>query len=249
MTALFSYVLRLGDDNLVLAQRLGEWSSRAHDLEDDIALTNIGLDHLGQARALLAYAGEIEGLGRSEDDLAFHRSERDFTNLLLVEQPNGDFAHTIVRQLFFSAYQLSLWQALSSSGDETLAGIAARALKECRYHYEYAGTWVLRLGDGTDESHRRMAEAIAGLWQYTTEMFEFDDADRETVEAGVGVDMREFADPWRSRTEAILGRSTLSIPDDRYQRSGGRRGMHTTSFGYLLAEMQHLPRSMPEAAW
>ena len=245
----FRYVLRLGDDNLILAQRLAEWSSRAHDLEDDIALTNIGLDHLGQARALLTHAGDIEAKGRSEDDLAFHRAERDFTNLLLVERPNGDFAHTIVRQLLVSTFQISLWEALSVSTDETLAGIAAKALKEARYHYEYAGTWTLRLGDGTAESSGRMEAALASLWRYTDELFVTDEVDRDMIARQLGADLGAFRPTWQERIETILHQATLHVPDDPLQRSGGRIGMHGSEFGFLLAEMQHLPRSMPEAAW
>lgn len=245
----FTYVLRHADDNLVMAQRLSEWSSRAHDLETDIGLTNMALDHLGQARALLTHAGELEGAGRSEDDLAFHRLERDFTNLLLVEQPIGDFATTIVRQLFFSTYQLGLWTALTESTDPVLAGVAAKALKEVRYHHEHATTWTPRLGEGTVESRGRMIAAIARLWPYTDELFETDDVDRVAVEEGWGVDPSGLAPAWRHRIDAVFAEASLTPPDDPYQRSGGRQGMHSTSFGYLLAEMQHLPRSMPEAVW
>lgn len=247
--ASFEFVLRLGDDNLVIAQRLAEWSSKAHDLEDDIALTNIGLDHLGQARALLTYAGEIEGAGRSEDDLAFHRSEREFVNCLLVEQPNGDFAHTIVRQLLWSSFQLGLWESLTGSVDQTLGGIAAKALKEARYHYEYAGTWMLRLGDGTDESHRRTQAGLEAMWPYTDELFDYDDLVQQMHYLGVASPPSTWRDAWTERVERIIGQTTVSMPTDPYQKSGGRSGMHTTDFGYLLAEMQHLPRSMPEAAW
>ena len=245
----FTYLLRLGDDNLILVQRLSEWSSRAHDLEDDIALTNLGLDHLGQARALLTYAGNVEGAGRSEDDLAFHRAEREFTNLLLVERPNGDFAHTVVRQLLFSTFQISLWDGLTASADATLAGIAAKAVKEARYHYEHAGMWTLRLGDGTDESHSRMVAALASLWRYTDELFAMDAVDAKMIGSGIGVDLGPLAAAWRQRIERILHQATLKVPDDPHQRSGGRIGMHGSEFGYLLAEMQHLPRSMPAATW
>ena len=249
MSASFEFVLRLGDDTLVIAQRLAEWSSIAHDLEDDIALTNIGLDHLGQARALLTYAGDIEGVGRDEDALAFHRNEREFVNCLLVEQPNGDFAHTIVRQLFLSTFQVDMWTALTGSTDSTVSGIAGKAVKEARYHYEYAATWTERLGDGTEESHMRMTAALDSLWRYTDELFEMDELAADMHEIGVGVDLAALASPWRVRIDSVLNSATLSIPDDAYQRTGGRAGMHSKAFGYLLAEMQHLPRSMPEAAW
>ena len=185
----FEFALRLGDDNLIIAQRLSEWSARAHDLEDDIALTNIGLDHLGQARASLTHAGEVEGLGRSEDDLAFHRAERDFVNCLLVEQPNGDFAHTIVRQLLWSTFQVGRWRALEDSVDPLIAAIGAKAVKEARYHCEYASAWTQRLGDGTVESRERMLAALAALWRYTDELFEMDDVASEMQDRGLGLDL------------------------------------------------------------
>jgi ring-1,2-phenylacetyl-CoA epoxidase subunit PaaC len=243
------FVLRLGDDNLIIAQRLAEWSSRAHDLEDDIALTNIGLDHLGQARALLTYVGDLEGNGRSEDDLAFHRSEREFVNRLLVEQANGDFAQTIVRQLFWSAYQLDLWEGLTRSADDTVAAIASKAIKEARYHYEYAGTWALRLGDGTAESHERMQAAVDRLWRLTDEPFEMDDVAVAMEHLGVGINLADLAAPWRERIAGVLSQATLVIPEDPYRQSGGRAGMHSSEFGFLLAEIQHLPRSLPTASW
>ena len=176
-TPVFTYVLRLGDDALILAQRLSEWASRAPEIEEDIALTNMALDLLGQARALLDYAGSIEGKGRDEDDLAYLRIEREFTNVHLVEQENGDFAHTIARQLFFSTYQLALYEELISSRDELLAGVAAKGVKEAAYHRDHAMQWVMRLGDGTDESHRRMQAAIERLWPYTAELFDADDVE------------------------------------------------------------------------
>jgi ring-1,2-phenylacetyl-CoA epoxidase subunit PaaC len=181
-----AWVLRLGDDNLVLAHRLGEWISRAPELEEDIALANIAIDHLGQARALLTHAGALEGQGRSEDDLAMLRTEREFTNLLLVEQPNGDFATTMARQLLLDAYQVPLWEALTASSDEVLAGIAAKALKEARYHLRHSSGWVIRLGDGTDESHDRMQRAVDLMWRFTGEMFVMDDVDRAGGPPGGG---------------------------------------------------------------
>jgi len=241
--------MRLGDDALVLAQRLSQWSSRGPDLEEDIALTNIGLDLLGQARSLLTYAGEVEGRGRTEDDLAYLREERDFTNLLLVEQDNGDFAHTIARQLFFSTWQLALWEGLLSSADETIAAVAGKAVKEVDYHRDHAVQWTLRLGDGTPESRRRMQAGLDAMWPYVAEMFAADPLDVVLVEAGVAVDVAALRPPWDSFIDGVLAEATLSRPDDTWTPTGGRRGMHTETFGYLLAEMQHLHRSHPGATW
>ena len=244
-----AYALRLGDDALILAQRLSAWSSRGPDLEEDIALTNIGLDLLGQARSLLTYAGEAEGRGRTEDDLAYLREEREFTNLLLVEQPNGDFAHTIARQLYFSTWQLALWEGLLDSADETIAAVAGKAVKEVDYHRDHAVQWTLRLGDGTEESHRRMQAGLDALWPYVAEMFVVDDLERSLVAAGVAVDAAASRPGWDAFVDGVLAEATLTRPDDGWTPYGGRRGMHTESFGYLLAEMQHLHRSHPGATW
>lgn len=243
------YALRLGDDALVLSHRLAEWSSRAPVLEEDIALTNIGLDLLGQARALLTYAGEAEGAGRSEDDLAYLRSESEFTNCQLVEQPNGDFGVTMARQLFFSAYQLELHRRLAGSGDGTLAAVAAKAVKEVTYHLDHAAGWVIRLGDGTDESHQRMQAAIDRLWPFTHELFETDDVAARLAATGVGVDPPGLRPAWEQQIDAVLGAATLERPVDGWRPGGGRRGVHTEHLGFLLAEMQHLHRSHPGATW
>ena len=231
----FTFLLAHGDDNMVMAQRMGEWISRAPELEEDIALGNIALDHLGVARALYTYAGEVEGKGRNEDDLAMFRTERDYMNLLLVEQPNGDFAQTMVRQFFFDAYQVELWSDLSGSDDEELAGIAGRALKEASYHLRHSSGWVSRLGDGTEESHRRTQNAVDELWKYTAEMFE-------------GVN-EPYRPAWESTIKTVIGGSGLAIPDDPYQRSGGRGGFHGEQLGLLLAEMQWMQRSYPGLEW
>jgi ring-1,2-phenylacetyl-CoA epoxidase subunit PaaC len=223
------------DDNMVLAQRLSELISYAPELEIDIALGNIALDHLGVARALYTHAGDIEGEGRSEDDLAMSRSEREYTNLLLVEQDNGDFAHTMARQLLFDAYQMECWKELSKADDETLAGIAAKALKEATYHLRFSSGWIIRLGDGTEESHLRAQAGIDDLWQYTAEMFE--------DEAG------KYEPAWAATISEIIGEATLSVPDDPYQRTGGRSGFHTEVLGPLLADMQWMQRSYPGLQW
>jgi ring-1,2-phenylacetyl-CoA epoxidase subunit PaaC len=228
-------LLAHADDNLVLAQRLGEWISRAPDLEEDIAIGNIALDHLGVARALYTLAGERQGEGRGEDDFAMARPEREFLNLLLVEQPNGDFANTMVRGLFFDAYQVGLWESLTSSDDIEIAGIAGRALKEARYHLLHSSAWVMRLGDGTEESHRRTQQAVSRLWRYTDEMFE----DLPVAQS----------DEWTRIVGDVLAEATLLIPEDPYQRGGGRRGFHSEHLGPLLAEMQWMQRSYPGLRW
>ena len=247
--ALFRYALRLGDDALILAQRLSEWASRAPEIEEDIALTNMALDLLGQARVLLDYAGTVEGAGRSEDDLAYLRDEREFTNVHLVEQENGDFAHTIVRQLFFSSYQLALYEELISSTDEVLAGVAAKGVKEAAYHRDHATAWTLRLGDGTAESHRRIQAAANRLWPYTAELFEGDDVEEQLVAAGVAVDPAALRPRWDRAISDVFATATLQVPTSPWFSRGGRRGVHTECFGYLLAEMQYLHRSHPGATW
>jgi ring-1,2-phenylacetyl-CoA epoxidase subunit PaaC len=240
-----TYALRLADDALVLCQRLSWWSSRAPELEEDLALTNIALDLLGQGRVLLAHAGELEGAGRDEDDLAYLRSEREYLNVLLVEQPNGDFAQTIARQLLFSTFQLARYEALAGCADELVAGVAAKAVKEVAYHRDHAVRWTLRLGDGTDESHRRMQAAIELLWPYTHELFEGDEVDR-----AAGVDPATLRDGWRDFVDETLAAATLTVPEDgSWHPSGGRRGEHTEDLGYLLAEMQSLHRAHPGATW
>jgi ring-1,2-phenylacetyl-CoA epoxidase subunit PaaC len=224
-------LLSYGDDNMVLAQRLGEWISKAPELEIDIALGNTGLDHLGVARALYTHAGEVEGKGRTEDDFAMKRTEREYLNLLLVEQPNGDFADTIVRQVFVDIYQGLLWTDLATSGDEDLAGIAAKARKEASYHYEFSSSWLLRLGGGTEESHRRAQDAVDALWRYTSEITD------------------QYPEAWRDRVDPVLAEAGLSVPDDPYRRSGGRDGYHTEHLGHLLAEMQWMERTYPGLRW
>ena len=249
MSMLLTYVLRHADDNLVLSHRMAQWASRAHDLEEDIALTNIGLDHLGQARSLYGYAAEIEGDDNNEDHFAYFRNERQFTNLLLVEQPNTDFAYTMARHLFFDAYQLGFWEALAESTDDVLRGTAQKALKECTYHWRHSSSWVTRLGDGTEASHVRIQGAIDSLWRFTAELHESDDIDRELSDAGVGVDVAPLREAWLGRIEQVLHGATLVMPTSDFQRSGGRNGLHTEHLGIMLAEMQSLARSHPGATW
>jgi len=242
-----AYTLRLGDDALVLSQRLGEWIAAAPQLEEDVAIGNIALDLLGQARALLTYAGNLEGQGRDEDDLAYFRDERDFTNVQLVELPNGDFAVTMARLLLFSTYQHELYRRLAGSADETLAAIAAKAVKEVAYHRDHATQWVLRLGDGTEESHGRMQAGLDSTWPYLPELFERDELVARL--RGVAVDPAELVEPVTQQLHEVVERATLRVPDLRPAVTGGRRGIHTEVMGYLLAEMQHLARSHPGATW
>ena len=242
-----TYALGLGDDALILAQRLGHWIARAPQIEEDVALGNIGLDLLGQARLLLTYAGEATG--QSEDDLAYLREEREFTNLQIVEHPNEDFAVTIARQLVFSTYQLGLYERLQRSTDETLAAIAAKAVKEVDYHRDHATQWTLRLGDGTDESHAKMQAGLERIWPYVAEMFDPWVVDSSTDDAGFAVDPAEIKPEWTSYVEAVLAEATLTVPETWTAPGGGRKGIHTEPFGYLVAEMQHLHRSHPGATW
>ena len=244
------YALRLGDDALILSQRLGQWVTRAPQLEEDVALGNIALDLLGQARTLLTYAGEVEGAGRSEDDLAFLRDERDFLNVQLVERPDGDFAGAMAKQLLFSTYQLALYDGLQASADQTLAAIAAKAVKEVAYHRDHATQWVLRLGDGTAQSHERMQAALEKVWPHVPELFATDDLEQRLVASGVAVDVSTLAQEWDDYVDQVLSRATLTRPVGAPRLpGGGRRGLHTESFGYLLAEMQHLHRSHAGATW
>jgi ring-1,2-phenylacetyl-CoA epoxidase subunit PaaC len=249
MPALATYALRLGDDALVMAQRMGEWIANAPQLEEDVALGNIALDLLGQARTLLAYAGATEGLGRSEDDLAYLRDERAFLNVQLVEQPRGDFAVAMARQLFFSTYQLALYDQLQHSTDETLSGVAGKAVKEVDYHRDHATQWVLRLGDGTDESHRRMQAGVDSVAPYIDELFTSDDLERTLAAEGVAVDVATLRPDCDKYVDSVLAEATLQRPLATWTAHGGRRGVHSEPFGFLLAEMQHLHRSHPGASW
>lgn len=243
------YLLGHADDNLIISHRYGEWISRGPELEEDIALANIGLDHLGVARMLLTHAAELEGLGRSEDDLAMLRDERQFRNLVLVEQPNGDFAHTMARALFFDAYQLGLWEALGASADPVLAGIACKAIKEARYHHRHSAGWVVRLGEGTDESHARMQTAIDRLWPHVAEMFVATPSDTEMVAAGIGIDPSSLAPAWEADIGATLAEAGLATPRVAPTMQAGRLGLHGEHLGHILTEMQWLARSMPGARW
>lgn len=247
---LFELLLRLGDDQLVLGHRISEWCGHAPTLEEDLALPNIALDLIGQARSLYTYAGEIEGKGRDEDALAYTRIERDYHNLLLVERPNGDFAQTILRQLYFSVFMHAWWREATKSADETLAAIAAKAVKESVYHVRHAAEWTIRLGDGTEESARRMAEAVEALYSYTGEVFETDEVTDALAAAGIAPDPASLKDEWDRTIAEIFAEAQLALPDpDSWQRSGGRKGRHGEEMGYLLADLQYMQRTYPGLTW
>jgi ring-1,2-phenylacetyl-CoA epoxidase subunit PaaC len=242
---LFDYTLGLGDDALVSAQRTSWWISRAPELEEDVALANIGLDQLGQARTLLAYAGEVEGAGRTEDDLAYLRDDREFRNVKLVERPMTDFGVAMARLLVLATYQLHLYRALATDTDETLAGIAGKAVKEVAYHVDHATHWVLRLGDGTDVSHARMQAALDAEWPYVAELF----TPVAPELRGRVADPATVREPVLADVRRVVAEATLTVPDVAPAVGGGRDGLHTEHLGHLLAEMQHLHRSHPGATW
>ena len=247
---LFDLLLRLGDDRLVLGHRVSEWCGHAPILEEDIALANVALDLLGQATMFLRLAGEVEGKGRDEDALAYFREVVDFRNCQLVELPKGDFAFTIARQFLFDVYAVTLLDALSRSSHQTLAAIAAKALKEATYHVRHSGEWMLKLGDGTEESHRRVQRALDDLWRFTPELFASDDTDRAMLAAGIAPDLALIKTKWESLVRDVLVRATLTTPHDvPAPRRAGRTGQHTESLGHMLAEMQIVARSDPGATW
>jgi ring-1,2-phenylacetyl-CoA epoxidase subunit PaaC len=247
--ARYRYVVRLGDTALVLGQRLGEWVGHAPALEEDLALANLALDLIGQGRLLLTYAGELEGRGRDEDALAFLRDAPDYANLTLAEQPNGDFAATIVRQWLIDTWQLEIYQALAASSDTRLAAIAAKALKETRYHYRFSSGWLVRLGDGTAESHERTQRALEELWRFTTELFAPDETDTRMQEAGIAPALPALEPGWSARVDADLAAAMLRRPVAQPYPWHGKRGVHTEHLGHMLAEMQHLQRTYPGARW
>lgn len=245
----FEYLLRLGDTSLVLGQRLGEWVGHAPALEEDLGLANIALDLIGQARLLLSYAGELEGCGRDEDALAYRRDVPEFRNVMLVEQPNGDFGLTIVRQFLLDGFQRELYAGLAGSADERLAGIAAKALKETEYHWRFSSRWLVRLGDGTQESHARVQRALDDLWPYTNELFDEDAVDRAMAGAHIAPPLAAIESRWRPAIAAVIGEATLQLPRERGRTTAGKRGQHGEALGYLLAELQFLQRAYPGAQW
>ncbi|MBA3901054.1 MAG: phenylacetate-CoA oxygenase subunit PaaC [Bacteroidetes bacterium] len=247
--ARFEYCLRLGDSSLILGHRLSEWCGHGPVLEEDIALINIALDLIGRATNILKYAGEVEGQGRTEDQLAYLRNERDFQNLLLTELPNGDFAVTIARQFFYDAYSYFLYTELLQSKDAQLAAIAEKAIKEIKYHLRHSSEWMIKLGDGTAESHDRLQTAVNNLWRYTGEMFMADEMDKLLQHEGIAPDLAAIQTNWHTMVSEVLERATLQKPAETYMQSGSKKGIHTEHLGFLLAEMQYLPRMHRGAKW
>ena len=247
--SLVTALIGLADDHLILGHRLSEWCGHAPMLEEDLAMPNIALDLIGQARALYSYAGELEGAGRDEDALAFGRLERAYRNLLICELPNGDFAHTMLRQFYFASFMQLFWQAAEQSADATLAAIAAKAVKEAEYHRRHCAQWVIRLGDGTDESVRRMAEAVALLAPYTGEFFIADQDICDVIAGGILPDTQTLQPAWQADVEQVFAEARLVPPKDVYAQKGGRRGVHTEAMGHLLAQLQFMQRSFPDMTW
>ncbi len=248
-TPLVLYTLRRADDALVLGHRLSEWCGHAPILEEDMALSNVALDLLGQARELYSYAARVEGRGNDEDKLAYLRDVGQYRNLLLVEQPNGDFAHTMVRQLFYSAFADLYWRAMMTSKDATLAAIAAKSEKESAYHLRHASEWIIRLGDGTEESHGRTQGAIDDLWALTGEMFSADDSERGLIDAGIAVDIAALREHWLKTVTDVAREATLQLPENKWMQQGGRSGRHSEHLGHLLRELQYMQRAFPGLIW
>jgi ring-1,2-phenylacetyl-CoA epoxidase subunit PaaC len=249
LNPLVTYTLRIADDSLILGHRVSEWCGHGPILEEDIALTNIALDLIGQATSLLEYAGATENAGRTADDLAFLRYEREYKNTLLVEQPNGDFAQTIVRQWLFDTFRLYFYDALCQSADKQLAAIAEKSLKETKYHCKHSSEWVIRLGDGTAESHQRTQKAIDLLWRYADELFFMDNVDEELIAQGIAVDLNALKPKWMERIQHVVQEATLQLPTNNWTQHGGRAGKHSEHLGFLLAEMQYMQRAYPGMEW
>ena len=248
-TTLAAYTTRLGDNSLILGQRMIELVAASPELEEELANANFSLDYIGQARMFYTYAGECEGAGRTEDDFAFLRPEHEYRNLLLVEQPNGHFGDSTVRQFLFESWYVLVLDALTRCSDAGLAGIAARALKEVTYHLRHSSQWLVRLGDGTDESHARVQASVNDLWRFTGEMSMPDELDQDMQAEFNGPDLEAIEQQWRENVAAVLAEATLEMPEDQWMASGGKQGRHSEHLGYLLAEMQHLQRTYPGASW
>ena len=248
-TPLMLYTLRRADDALVLGHRLSEWCGHAPMLEEDMALANMGLDLLGQARELYSYAAQVEGGGNDEDKFCYLRDVRQYRNLLLVEQPNGDFARTMVRQFFYAAFADLYWRAMMKSKDATLAAIAAKSEKESAYHVRHCSEWMVRLGDGTEESHRRAQTAIDDLWAFTGEMFEADDSERALIDAGIAIDAAASRGEWLKTVSDVASEATLALPESDWTQRGGRSGRHSEHLGHLLSELQSMQRTFPGVTW
>lgn len=247
--SLYKYTLQLGDSSLVLAQRLSEWTGHGPFLEEDLALTNIALDIFGRAKNLLEYAAKIDGKGKSEDDLAFLRSDREFLNVLLTELPNGDYAKTILRQAFLDCFDVLFYTELCQSKDITLAAIAAKTLKEVVYHKRHSFSWVNRFGNGTEESMTRLQNAYNEIWEYSGELFEMSEAETNLLKDGISVDLNKLKTLWEKEITGVLKNANVVLIENSYMHSGGKKGFHTEHLGHLLAEMQALPRAYPDAKW
>lgn len=244
-----NYILTIADNSLILAQRLGELCGHGPNLETDIALTNISLDLLGQTRSYYQYAAKLAGDGKTEDDIAFLRIEREYKNCLLVEQPNTHFGYVIGRQFLFDVYHFMLLEKLQNSEDETLAAIAKKSIKEVSYHKRFSGDWIKRLGDGTEESNQKMQEAINDLWRFTDELFYMTDAENAMVKEGIGIDISAFKESYYSQVSEILKEATLAVPENKYFNKGGKEGIHTEHMGYILADLQYMQRTYPNMQW
>lgn len=247
--AKFEYLLRLGDSSLIIGHRLSEWCGHGPILEEDIALINIALDFVGNATSILAYAGQVEGKGRDEDALAYMRDERGYRNLLITEQPNGDYANTIARQFLFDTYMFFLYEELKNSKDETIAAIAVKSHKEITYHLRHTTEWMYRLGDGTAESHERLQNGLNDLWMFTSEMFEMDEVDAILIKEGIVPDLNKVKAAWEKQVQEVLAEATLTVPETKFKQKGSKEGKHSEHLGFLLAEMQYVHRSFPNAKW
>ena len=245
----YDYCLRLGDNAWILSHRLSEWCSNGPFLEEDLALTNLALDLIGRAQGFYKYAAELEGKGRTEDDLAYRRNERQYYNNLLVEVPNGDFAVTMARQFYVSAFEYYFFSELQSSNDETFAALSAKTVKEVKYHMTHAADWIVRLGDGTKESHDRVQKALNELWMYTDELFEMNNVDCILIQQKVGIDLSVLKPKWEDYIKSVLAEATLNLPEASYMQTGGKQGIHTEHLGHMLGEMQYLQRAYPNAKW
>jgi ring-1,2-phenylacetyl-CoA epoxidase subunit PaaC len=248
-TPLVLYALRRADDALILGHRLSEWCGHAPAMEEDMALANMGLDLLGQARELYSYAAQVEAKGNDEDKFAYLRDVRQYRNLLLLEQPNGDFARTLVRQFFYAAFADLYWRAMMKSSDATLAAVAAKSEKETAYHLRHSSEWIVRLGDGTEESRRRAQGAVDDLWAFTGEMFHVDESERELIESGVAVDPAMLRPQWLKTVSNVVSEATLALPTSGWMQQGGRNGRHSEHLGHLLSELQSMQRTFPGATW
>lgn len=246
---IIDYILGIADNSLILGQRLGTLTGHGPSLETDIACTNISLDLFGQVRGYFQYASDLSEEEKSEDDFAFLRKERDYRNVLLVEQPNRDFAYVIARQYLFDVFHILQMQELQNSKDEHLAAIAKKSIKEVSYHVRFSGDWMKRLGDGTEESHNKIQEAINNLWGYTNELFLMTKADKEAAAVGIGVDVSKLKDPYYKRVETLLTEATIEIPEGKYWQKGGKEGIHTEHLGYILSDMQYMQRTYPNMKW